>query len=390
MMFDALSLRLPPWLQPLFAAEALAVAAERPRPEASTTETGLRGVRVELKEHPTLAGRARVPAGPPSGSFPCALAGLCEGMATARAIGHIADDVRAAAAEAVWTVFLAHWLPGQSLQSLLQTSFGVGLLAAPAPCTRQCARLDTVYRVQQGEAWDGEDRPARGAGLILCSSQSRAITCASGGSAGCGRPTPGHRFGLCGFGAHRSAVAHWAGAIVVRGTAARIVLVARRRSSSATWARSRCPTQRHWIAVSPLEGTPRVAPVARAKIATRARAPTRAGYRRHHGRAGGQPGDGWCVPVRFARPGNGPACCRLRSWRTRASAVGPGWLVVVYAHRRDLFPATCICRRIACTSTTGEGGRHPARWSLGRQVLRQSPSPGNSRQGEPSILPYLA
>ena len=254
----------------LLAAEVLAAADGTPWPARRRhSEEGLRPGVHELKDIRRWPAEPASPPGPPDPSrFRAAMLGLCEGTATARAIGHIADRVREAAAEAGVDPFLLGALVYRASRCdpRLTTSFGVGLLQIQPGMYRANVQGSTlVYQVRQGEAWAEKTRPLPRAALnpwlLKQVSHSLQVGAALLGMWQDQHPAIDQDF--AGSVPHRSAVAHFGWGDVVRGTGGEDrALVARRRLIEHYLGKQAVPraTTLGIAVVSPLEGAPRVAP----------------------------------------------------------------------------------------------------------------------------------
>jgi len=193
---------------------------------------------------------------------------MCEGVATARAIGHIADGVREAAVEAGVDPFLLGALVYRASRCnpRLQTSFGVGLLQIqPGMYAANLRGGKLVYQVRQGEAWAEKTRPLPRGGLnpllLKQSSHHLRVGAALLGMWQDQHPAIDQVF--AGSVPHRSALAHFGWGDVVRGTGGEDrALVARRRliERYLDTHPTPHPTPLGIAVVSPLGGTPRVAP----------------------------------------------------------------------------------------------------------------------------------
>ena len=233
------------------------------------SEDGLRPGVHELKDIRRWPAEPASPTGPPDATrFRAALVGMCEGMAAARATGHIADDVREAAAQAGVDPFLLGALVYRASRCnpRLQTSFGVGLLQIQPPMYATNVHGSTLaYRVQQGEAWVEKTRPLPRGGLhpLLLTEPRHHLRV---GAALLGMWQDQHASldrAFPGSVPHRSAVAHLGWGDVVRGTGGEDrALIARRRFIERYLGTQPVAhaTPLGIAVVSPLEGTPRVAP----------------------------------------------------------------------------------------------------------------------------------
>jgi murein DD-endopeptidase MepM/ murein hydrolase activator NlpD len=254
----------------LLATEVLAMTAQTPwHARRRRSEEGLRPGVHELKDIRRWPAEPASPPGAPDPTrFSAALLAMCEGMATARAIGHIADEIREAAAEAGVDPFLLGALVYRASRCnpRLQTPFGIGLLQIqPSMYAANLRGGKLVYQVREGEAWAEKTRPLPRGGLnpLLLKKPSHHLLV---GAAILGMWQDQHPAIDQAFASsvpHRSAVAHFGWGDVVRGTGGEDrALVARRRLLERyldTHPVPR-PTPLGIAVVSPLGGTPRVAP----------------------------------------------------------------------------------------------------------------------------------
>ena len=253
----------------LLAAEVLA-AAKTPWPARRRhSEDGLRPGVHELKDIRRWPAEPASPPGPPDPSrFRAALAGLCEGMATARATGHIADRVREAAAEAGVDPFLLGALVYRASRCnpQLHTPFGIGLLQIqPHMYAANLRAGKLVYQVRAGEAWADKTRPLPRGGLhpVLLAEPRHHLRVGAALLGMWQDQHPGIDQVFAGSVPHRGAVAHFGWGDVVRGTGGEDrALVARRRLIEHYLDKRPAPhpTSLGIAVVSPLQGTPRVAP----------------------------------------------------------------------------------------------------------------------------------
>jgi len=329
----------------LLAADVPAVAAQTPWPaRRRRSEEGLRPGVHELKDIRRWPAEPASPPSPPDPSrFRAALSGLCEGMATARAIASVADGVREAAAEASVDPFLLAALVYRASRCnpRLRTSFGIGLLQIQPRMYAANVRVSQlVYQVREGEAWAEKTRPLpRGAlnpWLLTQARHSLRVGAALLGMWQDQHPAIDQAF--AGSVSHRSAVAHFGWGDVVRGTGGEDrALVARRRLIDRYLGRQPVPHQTPLgiAVVSPLEGTPRVAPSGLGED-------RELGVRAHRGldidATAGEPvlslADGVVAFVGFDLPGRVPAMAvpPEELGRTRRPPLGPGGLFVCVRH----------------------------------------------------------
>jgi hypothetical protein len=254
----------------LLATEVLALAAGTLWPaRRRRSEDGLRPGVHELKDIRRWPAEPASPSGPPDGArFRAALLAMCEGMATARAIGHIADEVREAAVEADVDPFLLGALVYRASRCnpLLQTAFGVGLLQLQPSMYAANVRGSTlVYRVREGDAWAEKTRPLPRGGLnpMLLKEPGHHLRVGAALLGMWQDQHPAIDQAFPGSVPHRSAVAHFGWGDVVRGTGGEDrALVARRRliERYLDTRPAPHPTPLGIAVVSPLGGTPRVAP----------------------------------------------------------------------------------------------------------------------------------
>jgi Peptidase family M23 len=223
----------------------------------------------ELKDIRRWPAEPASPPGPPDAArFRAALFAMCEGMATARAIGHIADEVREAAAEAGVDPFLLGALVYRASRCnpRLQTPFGVGLLQLqPSMYAANVRGGKLVYQVRQGDAWAEKTRSLPRGGLhpLLLQDPHHHLRVGAALLGMWQDEHPAIDQAFPGSVPHRSAVAHFGWGDVVRGTGGEDrALVARRRLIERYLDTHPTPhaTPLGIAVVSPLGGTPRVAP----------------------------------------------------------------------------------------------------------------------------------
>ena len=253
------------------AAEVLAATGPPPpwRPRRRRSEEGLKPGVHELKDIRRWPAEPPSPTGPPDPTrFRAALWAMCEGMETARVVRPVADEVRQAAAEADVDPFLLGALVYRASRCNpnLKTGFGIGLLQIQPDMYADNVRASTLkYQVRQGEAWVEKTRPLpRGglnASLLMEPRHHLRVGAALLGMWQDQHPAIDQVFP--GSVPHRSAVAHFGWGDLVRGTGGEDrALVARRRLIEHYLDKRPIahPTSLGLAVVSPLEGTPRVAP----------------------------------------------------------------------------------------------------------------------------------
>jgi hypothetical protein len=249
--------------------DASAAQARTPWPARKRrTEEGLLRPGVHELKDPK-----RWPAEPESPPFPldqarfrAAFSNLCEGMASARLMARISDEIGQVADEAKVDPFLLAALVYRESRCVptLVTPFGVGLLQIQTRMIQANVRGDTLrYQVREGDAWKEHTRPIpRGAFLHLQSSLVNLRL----GAATLAMWQEQHLDIDSVFAdsvTHRSAVAHFGWGDVVRGTGGEDrALIARRRLIDRYLNKkmARRSTEYGFEIVSPLEGIPRVAP----------------------------------------------------------------------------------------------------------------------------------
>ena len=198
--------------------------------------------------------------------FRKAFSGICEGMASTRQLGHIADDIRQVSSETGVDPFLLGALVYRESRCVptLSTGFGVGLLQIQAGMVQPNLRGAKLrFQARAGEAWQERTLPVPpgalsrlqtslvnlrlGAALMLMwQAQHPAIDELFPGSV-----------------PHRSAVAHFGWGDVVRGTGGEDRVLTARRRLIDRYLDKKPPMRESTLGfkiVSPLEGTPRVAP----------------------------------------------------------------------------------------------------------------------------------
>ena len=249
--------------------ELLALAASPPwRARRRRSEDGLRPGLHELKDIQRWPAEPACPEPVDPAKFRQALWGLCEGSIIKRANDRLADDVRQAADEAHIDPFLLGALVYRASRCNPQVStpFGIGLLQLqPGMYAGNVRGGKLIYQVRQGEVWQERSRPLPRGGLhpgLL----KQPVHNLRVGAALLGMWTdqhPGIDQVFTHSIPHRSAVAHFGWGDVVRGTSGEDrVLVARRRLLERYLDQrpQAHQTTLGFPVVSPLGGTPRVAP----------------------------------------------------------------------------------------------------------------------------------
>jgi hypothetical protein len=332
----------------LLTAEALALAAPTPwRARRRRSEDGLRPGLHELKDWHRWPAEPASPEPLDPGKFREALWGLCEGSITKRATDQLADDVRSAAREAQVDPFLLAALAYRASRCNPQvtTPFGIGLLQLqPGMYVGNVRGGKLVYQVLLGEAWQERSRPLPRGGfhaeLLKQGLQNLRVGAALLGM--WNDQHPGIDQVFVHSVPHRSAVAHLGWGDVVRGTGGEDrALIARRRLIERYLDKKPQPHQTSlgFPMVSPLEGTPRVAPSGPGEDREE-------GARAHRGMdldaTGGEPvvslADGVVSFAGFDLPGRVPPQVvppeDLR--HTRRPAMGPGGLFVCVRHAEGI------------------------------------------------------
>ncbi|HEX7598701.1 MAG TPA: M23 family metallopeptidase [Polyangia bacterium] len=253
----------------ILAGEVLAVTPTPWRARKRRSEDGLRPGLHELKDIRRWPAEPASPAAPPDPSrFRAALWAMCEGMATARAVSHLADDLREAAAEAAVDPFLLGALVYRASRCnpKLKTAFGIGLLQLqPSMAAANVRAGQLVYQVRQGEAWVEKTRPLPRGGMhpLLLTQPAHHLRVGAALLGMWQDQHPAIDAFFPGSVPHRSAVAHFGWGDVVRGTGGEDrALVARRRLIERYLDQPPVPhpSSLGFSVVSPLGGTPRVAP----------------------------------------------------------------------------------------------------------------------------------
>jgi hypothetical protein len=253
----------------LIASDATGADARPPWPARKRrVDGGL--LRPGVHEVKNIARWPAEPASPPgpvdAQRFKAAFSDLCSGMASARMLGRIADEVLDAASTVGVDPFLLAALVYRESRCVptLVTSFGVGLLQIQTGMIQGNVRGASLrYQVREAGGWKERTRPIpRGALLRL---QSARINLQLGAAmlAMWQDQHPAIDDAFPGGVPHRSAAAHFGWGDIVRGTGGEDrALNARRRLidrylDTKTVAH---PTPLGFSVVSPLEGIPRVAP----------------------------------------------------------------------------------------------------------------------------------
>jgi len=331
----------------LMTAEVLAWAAPAPwRPRRRRSEDGLRPGLHELKDLRRWPAEPAAPESIDPAKFRQALWGLCEGSITKRAAEHLADDVRSTANEAQVDAFLLGALVYRASRCnpQLTTPFGVGLLQLqPAMYAGNVRGGKLVYQVQQGEAWQERSRPLPHGGFHaeLLKQSLHNLRVGAALLAMWNDQHPGIDQVFSHSVPHRSAVAHFGWGDVVRGTSGEDrVLIARRRLIERYLDKrpQPHPSSLGFPVVSPLEGTPRVAPSGPGEDREE-------GARAHRGMdldaTTGEPvvslADGVVSFAGFDLPGRvPPQQVPPEALRQRRPALGPGGLFVCVRHAEGI------------------------------------------------------
>jgi hypothetical protein len=252
----------------LFTADA--VGGERPPWPARKrrTEEGL--LRPGLHQLKNIERWPAEPSTPPAPidqqRFRRAFSGMCEGMASARMLGRIADETLTAAAEAGVDPFLLGALVYRESRCVptLQTGFGVGLLQIQTGMLQGNVRGASLrYQVRANGEWQERTRaiPAGALGRLTTSLVNLRLGAAMLAMWQDQHPAIDEVF--AGSVPHRSPAAHFGWGDIVRGTGGEDrALIARRRLIE-RYLGSKVeprPTDLGFAVVSPLEGIPRVAP----------------------------------------------------------------------------------------------------------------------------------
>jgi murein DD-endopeptidase MepM/ murein hydrolase activator NlpD len=221
----------------------------------------------QLKDPKRWPSEPESPAGPvDQARFRKAFAGMCEGTASTRLLGRIADDIRQVSSETGVDPFLLGALVYRESRCVptLSTGFGVGLLQIQAPMVRPNLRGEKlVFQVRTDGAWRERTLPIpRGA---LARLQNPLVNLRLGAAllAMWQAQHPAIDQVFPGSVPHRSAVAHFGWGDVVRGTGGEDRALTARRRLLDRYLDHKLPardTDLGFKVVSPLEGIPRVAP----------------------------------------------------------------------------------------------------------------------------------
>jgi hypothetical protein len=254
----------------LLTADALAAGARSPWPARKRrTEEGLLRPGVHALKDPK-----RWPAEPESPPAPMdevrfrkAFSGMCEGMASLRMLGRISEEIRQVADEAKLDPFLLAALVYRESRCVptLVTPFGTGLLQIQARMIQGNVRGDTLrYQVREGDAWKVRTRPIPRGGLLRLQNSLINLRLGAAMLAMWQDQHPAIDEAFAGSVPHRSSVAHFGWGDIVRGTGGEDrALIARRRMIQRYLDDNKVAprkTEFGFEVVSPLEGTPRVAP----------------------------------------------------------------------------------------------------------------------------------
>jgi hypothetical protein len=210
------------------------------------------------------------PASPPAplavAKFRRAFASMCEGMASPRLLGHVAEEVLQAADEASVDPFLLGALVYRESRCVptLVTGFGTGLLQIQARMLQGNVRGASLrYQVREPGGWVEKRRPIPAGALARL--QNSLINLRLG-AAVLGMWQDQHPAIDEAFPdsiPHRSAVAHFGWGDVVRGTGGEDRALIARRRLIARFLDQKLPTRGTDLGIvvmSPLEGIPRLAP----------------------------------------------------------------------------------------------------------------------------------
>lgn len=324
-------------------AEVLAMAAPTPwRVRRRRSEDGLRPGLHELKDLRRWPAEPTAPEPIDPAKFRLAMWSLCEGSVTKRDTNRLADGVRSAASEAQIDAFLLGALVYRSSRCnpRLSTPFGIGLLQLqPGMVAGNVRGGKLVYQVRLGEAWQERARPLPRGGLHpeLLKQPLHNLRVGAALLGMWNDQHPGIDQAFAGSVPHRSAVAHFGWGDVVRGTGGEDrALVARRRLIERYLDKKPQPrpSSLGFPVVSPLEGTPRVAPSGPGEDRDE-------GARAHRGMdldaTAGEPvvslADGVVSFAGFDLPGRVPPQQVLpEDLRQRRPTLGPGGLFVCVRH----------------------------------------------------------
>lgn len=198
--------------------------------------------------------------------FRKAFTGMCEGMASPRMLGRIADEIRQVSSEAGVDPFLLGALVYRESRCVptLKSGFGVGLLQIQANMVQANLRGDKlVFMAKDGAAWKERSLPVpRGA---LSRLQGSLINLRLGAALLLmwQEQHPAIDEVFPGGVPHRSAVAHFGWGDVVRGTGGEDRALNARRRLIDRYLGNTLPVRDSGLGfkvISPLEGIPRVAP----------------------------------------------------------------------------------------------------------------------------------
>jgi murein DD-endopeptidase MepM/ murein hydrolase activator NlpD len=251
-----------------FAAQDFASEVRPPWPARKRrTDEGLRPGVHELKDPKRWPAEPESPAAPVDGArFRAAFSGLCEGMATARMLAHMSDEILDAAAEAGVDPFLLGALAYRESRCTptLVTPYGTGLLQIQARMVAANVHGQTLrYQVREGGVWKERSRTIPRSALAQLQNARINLHLGAALLAMWQEQHPAIDGAFAGSVPHRSAIAHLGWGDVVRGTGGEDrAFIARRRLIDRyldAKAKSR-QTDLGFAVVSPLEGIPRVAP----------------------------------------------------------------------------------------------------------------------------------
>ncbi len=327
--------------------EVLALAAPAPwRPRRRRSEDGLRPGLHELKDLRRWPAEPASPEPIDPARFRQALWALCERSITKRTAEHLADDVRSAASEAQVDAFLLGALAYRASRcnSQVTTPFGAGLLQIqPGMYTGNVRGGKLVYQVRVEESWQERSRPLPRGGfhpeLLKQPLHNLRLGAALLAMWNDQHPSIDQVFSRSV--PHRSAVAHFGWGDVVRGTGGEDrAFIARRRLIEHYLDKRPQPHQSSlgFPVVSPLEGTPRVAPSGPGEDREE-------GARAHRGMdldaTAGEPVvslvDGVVSFAGFDLPGRvPPQQGPPEALRQRRPALGPGGLFVCVRHSESI------------------------------------------------------
>lgn len=327
--------------------EVLALAAPAPwRPRRRRSEDGLRPGLHELKDLRRWPTEPTSPEPLDPAKFRRALWGLCEGSITKRSSDQLADDVRSAASEAQVDPFLLGALAYRASRCNPQvtTPFGIGLLQLqPGMYAGNVRGGKLVYQVRKDDGWEERSRPLPRGGFQpeLLKQPLHNLRVGAALLAMWNDQHPGIDQVFTRSVPHRSPVAHFGWGDVVRGTGGEDrALIARRRLIERYLDKRPQPHQTDlgFPVVSPLEGTPRVAPSGPGEDREE-------GARAHRGMdldaTSGEPvvslADGVVSFAGFDLPGRvPPQQVPPEDLRQRRPALGPGGLFVCVRHSETI------------------------------------------------------